>query len=137
MQELEADEYCQTIKPGGEIRMAIAINEAQMCRQLLMAIGISILFSGGLVHIEGWLPGLTLKVQALKSLEPGDQVTIEHVWPDMYARLASWIDAPSDADALDLSFDGAHCILIPDVFTWHILPVAFTLKCVTAVPGSV
>jgi hypothetical protein len=59
----------------------------------------------------------------------GDRVSISHVWPSMYARLAAWIDSPSDADALDLSFDGAHCLLIPDVFTWPIQPVAFTIRC--------
>jgi hypothetical protein len=46
----------------------------------------------------------------------------------MYALLAAWIDLPADADQLDLSFDGAHCVLIPNVFTWHILPVAFTIS---------
>jgi hypothetical protein len=102
----------------------------------LMAIGISTAFSGELVHIDGWLPGLILKVQAQQSVNHGDQVSIDHIWPSMHARLAAWIDAPSDADALDLSFDGAHCVLIPDVFTWHILPVAFTLKCLAGLPGS-
>lgn len=133
----EKDEYRQVIEPGGEICMTVASDGAEMCRQLLMAIGISTLFGGGLVHLDGWLPGLILKVQALRSVENGDQVSIEHVWPRMYARLAAWIEAPSDADALDLSFDGAHCVLIPDVFTWHIEPVVFTLRCVAALNGAV
>jgi hypothetical protein len=133
----EKDEYHQVIEPGGDICMTVAANGAEMRRQLLMAIGISTLFGGGLVHLDGWLPGLILKVQALRSVNCGDQVSIEQVWPSMHTRLAAWIEAPSDADALDLSFDGAHCVLIPDVFTWHVLPVAFTLKCVAAVPSSV
>jgi hypothetical protein len=129
MQVLDADECRILIEPGGEIRMAIAEDHAAMCQQLVMAIGISTLFAGELVHIDGWLPGLILKVHALKSVGDGDRVSISRVWPSMYARLAAWIDSPSDADALDLSFDGAHCLLIPDVFTWPIQPVAFTIRC--------
>lgn len=132
MQIIEVDEHRLIIEPGGEIRMPIAADGSEMCHQLLMAIGISTLFGGGLVHLDGWLPGLILKVQALRSVENGDQVSIAHVWPSMYARLSAWVEAPSDADALDLSFDGAHCVLIPDVFTWHIEPVVFTLRCVVA-----
>ncbi len=136
MHVIDTDEYRFLIEPGGEICMTVAADRDEMCRQLLMAIGISTLFGGGLVHLEGWLPGLILKVQALRSVENGDQISIVHVWPSMYARLCAWIEAPSDADALDLSFDGAHCVLIPDVFTWHVEPVVFTLKCVAALPGS-
>ncbi len=136
MQAVETDEYRLMIKPGGEIRTTVAADSTGMCRQLLMAIGISTLLGGGLVHLDGWLPGLILKVQALRSVNHGDPVSIEHVWPSMYARLCAWIEAPSDADALDLSFDGAHCVLIPDVFTWHVEPVVFTLKCVTSLPGA-
>ncbi len=136
MQVTDTDEYRFLIEPGGEICMTVAVDRDEMCRQLLMAIGISTLLGGGLVHLDGWLPGLILKVQALRSVENGDQVSIAHVWPSMYARLYAWIEAPSDADALDLSFDGAHCVLIPDVFTWHVEPVVFTLKCVAALPGS-
>ncbi len=130
MQAIETDEYRLMIKPGGVIRTTVATDGAEMCRQLLMAIGISTLLSGGLVHIDGWLPGLILKVHALRSVEHGDQVSIEHVWPGMYARLMAWIESPVDADALNLSFDGAHCLLIPHVFTWHVEPVVFTLRCV-------
>ncbi len=133
----EQDEYRQVIEPGGEIRMAIATDGTEMCRQLLMAIGISTLFGGGLVHLDGWLPGLILKVQALRSVENGDQISIVHVWPSMYARLCAWIEAPSDADALDLSFDGARCVLVPNVFTWHIEPVVFTIRCIAAIHGAV
>jgi hypothetical protein len=136
MHVIDTDEYRFLIEPGGEICMTVAADRDEMCRQLLMAIGISTLFGGGLVHLEGWLPGLILKVQALRSVENGDQISIVHVWPSMYARLCAWIEAPSDADALDLSFDGAHCVLIPDVFTWHVEPVVFTLKCVASLPGS-
>lgn len=133
---LNPDEYHFQIEFGGTICMTMAHDQSEMSQQVLMAIGISTLLSGGLVRIEGWLPGLILTVQALKSLNSGDQVSIAHVWPSVHARLAAWIDAPADADALDLSFDGAHCVLIPDVFTWHIVPVAFTLKCVAAIPGT-
>jgi hypothetical protein len=136
MQDIETDEYRLLIEQGGNICMTLAQDKAEMGQQLLMAVGISTLFGGGLVHIEGWLPGLILKVHALKSVEHGDQVSIAHVWPSMHARLAAWIDMPSDADALELAFDGAHCVLVPDVFTWHIEPVLFTLKCVAAMPGS-
>lgn len=134
MQATETDEYRFLIEPGGEICMTVAVDRDEMCRQLLMAIGISTLLGGGLVHLDGWLPGLILKVHALRSVEHGDQVSIEHVWPGMYARLSAWIESPADADALNLSFDGAHCLLIPDVFTWHVEPVVFTLKCVAARP---
>lgn len=132
----EQDEYRQLIEPGGEIRLAVATDGTEMCRQLLMAIGISTLFCGGLVHLDGWLPGLILKVQALRSVENGDQIDLAHVWPSTYARLSAWIEAPSDADALDLSLDCAHCVLIPNVFTWHVEPVVFTIKCVAAVPSA-
>jgi hypothetical protein len=130
MQASDADECRVMIEPGGEIRTTVATNGTEMRHQLLMAIGISTLLGGGLVHIDGWLPGLILKVHALRSVEHGDQVSVEHVWPGMYARLRAWIESPVDADALNLSFDGAHCLLIPDVFTWHVEPVVFTLKCV-------
>lgn len=128
MQAVETDEYRLMIKPGGEIRTTVAADSMGMCRQLLMAIGISTLLGGGLVHLDGWLPGLILKVQALRSVNHGDPVSIEHVWPSIYTRLCAWIEAPSDADALDLSFDGAHCVLIPDVFTWHVEPVALFVR---------
>lgn len=134
MQASDTDECRVMIEPGGEIRTTVATDGMEMRHQLIMAIGISTLLGGGLVHIDGWLPGLILKVHALRSVEHGDQVSIEHVWPSMYARLSAWIEAPSDADALDLSFDGAHCVLIPDVFTWHIEPVVFTLRCIEALP---
>jgi hypothetical protein len=130
MQEIEPDEHQLQIERGGTISLTVAHHQDELRQQLLMAIGISTAFSGELVHIDGWLPGLILKVRALKSVNHGDQFSIENIWLSMHARLAAWIDAPSDADALDLSFDGAHCVLIPDVFTWHILPVAYTLKCV-------
>lgn len=136
MQEIEPDEHQLQIERGGTISMTLAHDQAELRDQLLMAIGISTAFLGELVHIDGWLPGLILKVQALQSVDSGDRISIDLIWPSMHARLAAWIDAPSDADALDLSFDGAHCILIPDVFTWHILPVAFTLKCMAGLPGS-
>jgi hypothetical protein len=136
MQATHTDEYRFLVEPGGEIRMTVATDRDEMCRQLLMAIGISTLFGGGLVHLDGWLPGLILKVHALRSVENGDQVSIAHVWPSMYARLRAWIESPADADALNLSFDGAHCLLIPDVFTWHVEPVVFTLKCVADLPGA-
>lgn len=132
MRATESTECSQVIELGGEICIAIASDGAEMCQQLLMAIGISTLFAGGLVHLNGWLPGLILKVQALRSLNDGDQVSIDRIWPSMYARLRAWIDSPADAEALDLSFDGAYCILIPDVFTWHAEPVVFTLSCVVA-----
>jgi hypothetical protein len=90
-----------------------------------------------LVHLDGWLPGLILKVHALRSVDNGDWVSIEHIWLSMYTRLCAWIELPADADALNLSFDGAHCLLVPDVFSWHVEPVVFTLKCVAAVPSSV
>lgn len=131
----ESDDYRLMIEPGGEICTTVASDGTEMRHQLLMAIGISTLLGGGLVHIDGWLPGLILKVHALRSVEHGDQVSIEHVWPVMYARLRAWIESPVDADALNLSFDGAHCLLIPHVFTWHVEPVVFTLKCVAALPG--
>lgn len=134
MNETYSSEYRVMIEPGGEIRTTVATDGMEMRRQLLMAIGISTLLGGGLVHIEGWLPGLILKVHALRSVEHGDQVSIEHVWPGMYARLKAWIESPVDADALNLSFGGAHCLLIPDVFTWHAEPVVFTLKCVATLP---
>ncbi len=136
MHVIDTDEYRFLIEPGGEICMTVAADRDEMCRQLLMAIGISTLFGGGLVHLDGWLPGLILKGHALRSVENGDQIAIAHVWPSMYARLRAWIESPADADALNLSFDGAHCLLIPDVFTWHVEPVVFTLKCVAAVPGE-
>ena len=136
MQEIEPNEHRLQIERGGAINMPIAHDQAELRDQLLMAIGISTAFFGELVHIDGWLPGLILKVQALQSVDSGDRISIDHIWPSMHARLAAWIEAPSDADALDLSFDGAHCVLIPDVFTWHILPVAFTLKCVAGLPES-
>jgi hypothetical protein len=129
MPETELVEYRQMIEPGGEIHTTVASDGIQMCHQLLTAIAISTLFGGGLVHLDGWLPGLILKVQALRSVENGDQVSIAHVWPSIYARLRAWIESPADADTLDLSFDAAHCVLVPDVFTWHIEPVVFTLKC--------
>lgn len=132
MQASEVDEYRLMIEPGGKIRTKVGTDGTEMCHQLLMAIGISTLLGGGLVHIDGWLPGLILKVHALRSVNDGDQVSIEHVWPSMYQRLRAWIDSPADADALDLSFTGAHCILIPDAFTWHIEPVVFTIRCVTS-----
>ena len=121
------DAYVQ-IERGGSFSISLAQNALEMRQQLLIAIGTSTLLGGDLVHIEGWLPGLTLKVQALRSLDEGEQVSIDHVWQRMYALLAAWIDLPADADQLDLSFDGAHCVLIPNVFTWHILPVAFTIS---------
>lgn len=121
------DAYVQ-IERGGSFSISLAQNALEMRQQLLIAIGTSTLLGGDLVHIEGWLPGLTLKVQALRSLDEGEQVSIDHVWQRMYALLATWIDLPADADQLDLSFDGAHCVLIPNVFTWHILPVAFTIS---------
>ena len=68
----EQDEYRLAIEPDGEVCMAVATDGAEMCHQLLMAIGISTLFGGGLVHLDGWLPGLILKVQALRSVENGD-----------------------------------------------------------------
>lgn len=137
MQSTELDDHHVQIEQGGVLHMATAQDQAEMGQQLLMAIGISTVFSGALVHIDGWLPGLILKVQARRSVNRGEQISIEDIWPSMHARLAQWIDAPSDADALDLSFDGAHCLLIPDVFTWRIQPVAFTLKCVLpAAPRS-
>lgn len=129
MSGLIPGEYHFQVELGDTICMQIAHDQAEMRQQLIMALGISTLFSGRLVRIEGWLPGLILTVQALKSVRSGDRVSIEHVWPGMYARMTAWIDEPADADALDLSFDGAHCMLIPDAFTWHSLPVAFTLKC--------
>lgn len=132
MSSSESDDYRLMIEPGGEICATVASDGTEMCHQLLTAIAISTLFGGGLVHLDGWLPGLILKVQALRSVETGDQVSIAHVWPSIYARLRAWIESPADADALDLSFDAAHCVLVPDVFTWHIEPVVFTLKCVTA-----
>jgi len=138
MQAIHAQDECrQVIEPGGEICMTVARDSTEMCRQLLMAIGISTLLAGGLVHLHGWLPGLILKVQALRSVENGDQIAIAHVWPGMYARLSAWIEAPADADALDLSCDAAHCVLVPNVFTWHIEPVAFTLRCVAGLPLAV
>jgi hypothetical protein len=137
MQFSETDEYRLMIKPGGVIRTTVATDGAEMCRQLLMAIGISTLLGGGLVHLDGWLPGLILKVHALRSVDNGDWVSIEHIWLSMYTRLCAWIELPADADALNLSFDGAHCLLVPDVFSWHVEPVVFTLKCVAAVPSSV
>jgi len=137
MQAIETDEYRLMVKPGGVIRTTVATDGAEMCRQLLMAIGISTLLGGGLVHLDGWLPGLILKVHALRSVDNGDQVSIAHIWPSMYARLCAWIGLPADADALNLSFDGAHCLLVPDVFTWHVEPVVFTLKCVAALSGAV
>ncbi len=137
MQEVEPDECQMQIEFGGETYMAIASDETEMCHQLLTAIAISTLLAGGLVHLEGWLPGMILKVQAIRSVENGDQLSIAHVWPSIYARMRAWIDSPADADALDLSFDGAHCVLVPDVFTWHIEPVAFTLRCLAGVPCSV
>jgi hypothetical protein len=137
MQAIETDEYRLMIKPGGVIRTTVATDGAEMCRQLLMAIGISTLLGGGLVHLDGWLPGLILKVHALRSVDNGDWVSIEHIWLSMYTRLCAWIELPADADALNLSFDGAHCLLVPDVFSWHVEPVVFTLKCVAAVPSSV
>lgn len=121
------DAYVQ-IERGGSFSISLAQNALEMRQQLLIAIGTSTLLGGDLVHIEGWLPGLTLKVQALRSLDECEQVSIDHVWQRMYALLAAWIDLPADADQLDLSFDGAHCVLIPNVFTWHILPVAFTIS---------
>ena len=121
------DAYVQ-IERGGSFSISLAQNALEMRQQLLIAIGTSTLLGGDLVYIEGWLPGLTLKVQALRSLDEGEQVSIDHVWQRMYALLAAWIDLPADADQLDLSFDGAHCVLIPNVFTWHILPVAFTIS---------
>lgn len=123
------DAYVQ-IERGGSFSISLARNASEMRQQLLIAIGTSTLLGGDLVHIEGWLPGLTLKVQALRSLDEGEQVSIDYVWPRMYALLAAWIDLPADADQLDLSFVGAHCVLIPNVFTWHILPVAFTINVV-------
>jgi hypothetical protein len=135
MNETDSSEYRVMIKPGGEIHTTVAADGTEMRHQLLMAIGISTLLGGSLVHIDSWLPGLILKVHALRSIEHGDQVSIEHAWPGMYARLRAWIESPVDADALNLSFDGAHCLLIPDVFTWHVEPVVFTLKCVAALDG--
>lgn len=136
MHVIDTNECRLLIEPGGEICMTVAADRDEMCRQLLMAIGISTLLGGGLVHLDGWLPGLILKVHALRSVDNGDQVSVEHVWPSMYTRLCAWIESPADADALNLSFDGAHCLLIPDVFTWHVEPVVFTLKCVVALPGA-
>lgn len=133
----EQDEYRHVIEPGGEICMAVATDGVGMCRQLLTAIAISTLLAGGLVHLDGWLPGLILKVQALRSVDNGDQLSIAHVWPSIYARLRAWIESPADADALDLSFDGAHCVLVPDVFNWHIEPVVFTLRCLAGVSCSI
>lgn len=132
MRATESIECSQVIERGGEICMASASDGAEMRQQLLMAIGISTLFAGGLVHLKDWLPGLILKVQALRSLNDGDQVSIDRIWPSMYAQLSAWIECPADADLLDLSFDGAHCVLIPDVFTWHAEPAVFTLSCVLA-----
>ena len=108
-----------------------------MRHQLLTAIAISTLLAGGLVHLDGWLPGLILKVQALRSVDNGDQLSIAHVWPSIYALLRAWIESPADADALDLCFDGAHCVLVPDVFNWHIEPVVFTLRCLAGASCSV
>lgn len=50
----------------------MAADEEDMRQLMLMAIGVSTLFLGRLVHIENWLPGLTVKVQALKSVDNGD-----------------------------------------------------------------
>lgn len=115
---------------GGSCRIAMAHDSTEMRQQLLVAVAISTLLGGDLVHIDGWLPGLTLRVQALQSLHQGEQMSIQHLWPNMYAQLIAWLDQPADADILDLSYAGAHCVLAPNVLTWQVTPPAFTIKCV-------
>ena len=52
MQAVETDEYRLMIKPGGEIRTTVAADSMGMCRQLLMAIGISTLRRDGFASLD-------------------------------------------------------------------------------------
>lgn len=127
-----SDELRLQIKKGGELVTSLAEDPAELGQHLLIAVGISTLFGGGPVHIEGWLPGLTLMARAkFDQSEVG--ISISHVWPDMHARLSAWLnlEQPSNADALDLSFDAAHCFVVPDGFSRYLGGADFTLRCVT------